>query len=146
MDANQHQLQCSFCSKTAKQIKKLIAGPGGIYICDQCVGSCVQVLKDTAPIKADKPASNERSSLPSPRSIKKFLDQHVIGQDNAKEVLSVAVYNHYKRLEHPVIDDVEIDKANLLLIGPSGTGKCCTKDTLVKIRVPEKLIHLFSAG
>lgn len=121
MMPNQHQLQCSFCAKTAKQIKKLIAGPGDIYICDQCVSSCVEVLQDMN--KTTKAAVNERSPLPTPRSIKKFLDQYVIGQDNAKEVLSVAVYNHYKRLEHPVIEDVEIDKSNLMLVGPTGCGK-----------------------
>jgi ATP-dependent Clp protease ATP-binding subunit ClpX len=117
--ATQHQLQCSFCAKTAKQIKKLIAGPNDIYICDQCVGSCVDVLRDMT----EKPASAERSPLPTPRSIKTFLDQYVIGQDDAKEVLAVAVYNHYKRLEHPVIEDVEIDKSNVMLIGPTGCGK-----------------------
>src|ERR1700760_1593670 len=112
--ASQHQLQCSFCAKTAKEIKKLIAGPGQVpvsYICDQCVIECVKVLKD---VNKPETTSNERSPLPSPRSIKKFLDQYVIGQDHAKEVLAVAVYNHYKRLEHPVIEDVEIDKSNLM--------------------------------
>jgi ATP-dependent Clp protease ATP-binding subunit ClpX len=128
--ANQ-QLQCSFCAKTAKEIKKLIEGPGNVYICDQCVGSCVEVLKQMAK-KPDK-ASNERSPLPTPRSIKAFLDQYVIGQDDAKEVLSVAVYNHYKRLDHPVIEDVEIDKSNLMLIGPTGVGKTLLAHSIARM-------------
>lgn len=135
MTANQHQLQCSFCAKTASEIKKLIEGlSNNVYICDQCVATCVDVLKDK---KSTKPAADKPSSLPSPRSIKKFLDQYVIGQENAKEVLAVAVYNHYKRLEHPIIDDVEIDKSNCFLIGPTGTGKTLLVQTLARcIDVP----------
>jgi ATP-dependent Clp protease ATP-binding subunit ClpX len=130
MMTNQHQLQCSFCAKTAKQIKKLIAGPGEIYICDQCVGSCVEVLREMNDKTA---ASNERSPLPTPRSIKTFLDQYVVGQDDAKEVLAVAVYNHYKRLDHPVIEDVEIDKSNLMLIGPTGCGKTLLAHSIARM-------------
>jgi ATP-dependent Clp protease ATP-binding subunit ClpX len=131
MTANQHQLQCSFCAKTASEIKKLIEGlSNNVYICDQCVATCVDVLKDK---KSTKPAADKPSSLPSPRSIKKFLDQYVIGQENAKEVLAVAVYNHYKRLEHPIIDDVEIDKANCMLIGPTGCGKTSLVHAIARI-------------
>ena len=130
MTANQHQLQCSFCAKTASEIKKLIEGlSNSVYICDECVATCVTVLKDK---KTAKPPAEKPSSLPSPRSIKTFLDQYVIGQEDAKEVLAVAVYNHYKRLEHPVIDDVEISKSNCFLIGPTGTGKTLLVQTLAR--------------
>jgi ATP-dependent Clp protease ATP-binding subunit ClpX len=133
--ASQHQLQCSFCGRSAKEIGKLIAGPGTApvsYICDQCVAQCVDVLKDVT--KTEKPTVG-KSALPSPSSIKSFLDQYVIGQDQAKEVLAVAVYNHYKRLEHPVIEDVEIDKTNVLIAGNSGTGKCTAYETKIRVRM-----------
>jgi ATP-dependent Clp protease ATP-binding subunit ClpX len=133
MSTTQTALHCSFCAKSAKQIKKLIAGPGEIYICDQCVGSCVDVLKDISKTEKEKVGGNERSSVPSPRSIKDFLDQYVIGQDDAKETIAVAVYNHYKRLEHPVIDGVEIEKSNLMLIGPTGSGKTLLAQTVARI-------------
>lgn len=132
MSSPQIQLHCSFCAKTARQIKKLIAGPGEIYICDQCVNSCVEVLRDNNG-STEKVGANETSVLPTPRSIKTFLDQYVIGQDHAKEVLAVAVYNHYKRLEHPVIEDVEIDKSNCLLVGQPGVGKTLLAHTVARM-------------
>jgi ATP-dependent Clp protease ATP-binding subunit ClpX len=119
MKVNMQRLACSFCGKSQKDVKKLIANPAeDSYICEECVGKCTTILAETPAEKANKLAA-----LPSPRSIKTFLDQYVIGQHQAKEVLAVAVYNHYKRLEHPVIDGVEIDKSNILLYGPTGVGK-----------------------
>ena len=119
-------LRCSFCHKSSVEVKKLIAGPD-IYICNECVDKCYSILND---IK--KPTS---TTLLSPREIKVFLDQYVIGQESAKEILSVAVYNHYKRLENPIIDGIEIEKSNCMLIGPSGSGKCCSGTTRIKIRL-----------
>jgi ATP-dependent Clp protease ATP-binding subunit ClpX len=123
-------LHCNFCGKSATEVKKLIAGPE-IYICNECVDKCYGILnKNNA--KNDKRMSIAKS-LPFPREIKEFLDQYVIGQDTAKEVLSVAVYNHYKRLENPVIDDVEIDKSNILLHGKTGVGKTLLAQTIARM-------------
>jgi ATP-dependent Clp protease ATP-binding subunit ClpX len=132
------QLFCSFCARSRRQIKKLVAGPNDVYICDSCVNECVEILRGSA--DKDLLVSKDKiRNLPTPRSIKEFLDQYVIGQTDAKEKLAVAVCNHYKRLAHPVIDDVEIDKSILGLIGPSGCGKCCDSTTRFRLRVPSAL-------
>ena len=122
-------LKCSFCGKSQKQVKKLIAGPG-VYICDECIDLCNEIieeeLSETSELKLDE--------LPKPREIYAFLDDYVIGQEQAKKILSVAVYNHYKRIhENDNISDVEIKKSNLLFIGPTGTGKTLLAETLAKI-------------
>ena len=129
---------CSFCGKPSTEVKKLIAGPG-VYICNECVGKCYEILLDGSVINSSpiKPAPIAEKQLPNPREIKEFLDEYVIGQDYAKEILSVSVYNHYKRLENPVIDGVEIDKANLLVVGKSGTGKTLLAQTIARfLEVP----------
>jgi ATP-dependent Clp protease ATP-binding subunit ClpX len=115
-------LYCSFCGKNAAEVKKLIAGPNNVFICDGCVDLCHGILVGESPSKELVPV-DKKTGIPSPRIIKEHLDQYIIGQDHAKETLAVAVYNHYMRLEHPFVDGVEIEKSNALLVGPTGSGK-----------------------
>lgn len=123
-------LHCSFCGKNAQEVKKLIAGPS-VFICDECIELCCDALE--SPSEPGDAADQEASALPHPKQIKAFLDQYVIGQDRAKEVLSVAVYNHYKRLNNPIVDDVELDKSNVLLLGPTGSGKTLIAQSIAKM-------------
>ncbi|MEM1278849.1 MAG: ATP-dependent protease ATP-binding subunit ClpX [Cyanobacteria bacterium P01_D01_bin.6] len=148
-------LKCSFCGKSQEQVRKLIAGPG-VYICDECVDLCNEILdeelfdsgatvpqsvprREQTPERRRAPSPISFSQVPKPREIKSYLDEHVIGQDEAKKVLSVAVYNHYKRLSHlqsqddNADDTVEIQKANILLIGPTGSGKTLLAQTLARV-------------
>ena len=136
-EENKDQLCCSFCGKSQSEVKKLVAGRG-VYICDECIQVCINIVADEMNEieKENKPAVSEHmhGELPTPSKIKAFLDQYVIGQDFAKKVLSVAVYNHYKRLnckEHN--SDVEVSKSNVILIGPTGSGKTLLAQTLAKI-------------
>ena len=121
-------LFCSFCGKSQKEVKKLIAGPT-VFVCDECVELCMDIIKEDS--KNNK--SKLKKDTPKPSEIKKFLDDFVIGQDKAKKILSVAVYNHYKRLANSSLDDVELSKSNILLVGPTGTGKTLLAQTLAKI-------------
>ncbi len=121
-------LFCSFCGKSQKEVKKLIAGPT-VFVCDECVELCMDIIKEDS--KNNK--TKLKKDTPRPSEIKKFLDDFVIGQDKAKKILSVAVYNHYKRLAHSTFDDVELSKSNILLVGPTGTGKTLLAQTLAKI-------------
>lgn len=123
------QLRCSFCNKTQDQVRKLIAGPG-VYICDECIEICSEIIEEE--FDGD-PIVDTDINLLKPAEIKSFLDQHVIGQDEAKKVLSVAVYNHYKRVLVDKDLDVELQKSNILMMGPTGSGKTYLAQTLAKL-------------
>ena len=124
--------KCSFCGKSQSQVRKLIAGPNGAYICDECVDICAEIVEEE--YDDDLETSSELDiNLLKPKEIKEFLDEYVIGQDDAKKVLSVAVYNHYKRIMSGKDLGVEIQKSNILLLGPTGSGKTYLAQTLAKI-------------
>ena len=126
------QIRCSFCNKTQDQVRKLIAGPNGVYICDECVDICADIIEEEYEDEAPEEAMD--INLLKPVEIKEFLDDYVIGQNEAKKVLSVAVYNHYKRVTaEKDEDDVELQKSNIIMIGPTGSGKTYLAQTLAKI-------------
>jgi len=133
-DESNGNLCCSFCGKSQKEVKKLIAGPT-VYICDECIALCNDIIAEE--VEKDEPAGGS-DPMPKPSEIKSILDDYVVGQDRAKKVLSVAVYNHYKRIDTKVqSEDVELGKSNILLLGPTGSGKTLLAQTLAKIlKVP----------
>ncbi len=125
------QLKCSFCGKTQDQVRKLVAGPG-VYICDECIELCNEIIEE----EFSEDVEVELKDVPKPKDIRAILDQYVIGQDEAKKTLSVAVYNHYKRInkgQTKAADDVELQKSNILMIGPTGSGKTLLAQSLAKI-------------
>ena len=127
-----NNLRCSFCGRSENQVRRLIAGPNNAYICDECVEICASIVDDEI-YGDEKKSANEEINLLKPKEIKEFLDQYVIGQQEAKKVLSVAVYNHYKRVLADKDLDVELQKSNILLLGPTGSGKTYLAQTLAKI-------------
>ena len=129
-----NELRCSFCKKPQSQARKLIAGPDGVYICDECVDICEDILNEELEDFDGEEENQQEINLLKPKEIKQFLDDYVIGQEVAKKVLSVAVYNHYKRVTAPKkIGDVELQKSNIIMIGPTGSGKTYLAQTLAKI-------------
>lgn len=123
-------LYCSFCGKSQHEVKKLIAGPS-VFVCNECINLCNDIIREEALSDVSDTADNQK--LPSPKELHAQLDQYVVGQQDAKKILSVAVYNHYKRLRHQAADDVELTKSNILLIGPTGSGKTLLAQTLARI-------------
>ncbi|MEY8331773.1 ATP-dependent Clp protease ATP-binding subunit ClpX [Lachnospiraceae bacterium 47-T17] len=132
---NIEKIRCNFCGKTQDQVRKLIAGPGGAYICDECVDICAEIIEEE--FEEDEAAEEEKPefeiNLQKPKKLKEFLDDYVIGQEAAKKVLSVAVYNHYKRVISGAEIDVELQKSNILMLGPTGSGKTLLAQTLARI-------------
>lgn len=123
------QLKCSFCGKLQDQVKKLVAGPG-VYICDECIELCNEIIEE----ELSEDLGMEMGDLPKPKEIKDILDQYVIGQESAKKALSVAVYNHYKRINMgSKVDDVELQKSNIVMLGPTGSGKTLLAQTLARL-------------
>ncbi len=129
---SEEKVRCSFCNKTQDQVRKMIAGPGGVYICDECVDICADIIEEEY---EDEPETEELEiNLLKPAEIKSFLDEYVIGQEEAKKVMAVSVYNHYKRVTAPRDDDeVELQKSNIIMVGPTGSGKTYLAQTLAKI-------------
>lgn len=134
---NGEKIRCSFCNKTEDQVRKLIAGPGGVYICDECIDICSEIIEEELEESYEEEEVEESGiNLLKPAEIKAFLDDYVIGQDDAKKTLAVAVYNHYKRIlsdKKNRKDEVEIQKSNILMLGPTGSGKTFLAQTLAKI-------------
>lgn len=126
------KIRCSFCNKTQNQVRKLIAGPAGVYICDECIDICEDILEEG--FEEDLSEEKLEINLLKPVQIKEFLDEYVIGQEEAKKVLAVSVYNHYKRVTADrSLDDVELQKSNIIMVGPTGSGKTYLAQTLAKI-------------
>ena len=134
---SEDKIRCSFCGKSQDQVRKLIAGPNGAYICDECVDICAEIIEEEfedEEISGKGKEDLEEINLIKPEEMKKFLDEYVIGQDEAKKVLSVAVYNHYKRITSDVdMNDVELQKSNILMLGPTGSGKTLLAQTLARV-------------
>ena len=131
-DKIKDRVRCSFCGKTEDQVRKLIAGPDGAYICDECIGICSEIMEEELHIYGGEEEDLDINLL-TPEEIHGILDDYVIGQDSAKKALSVAVYNHYKRVMAPKDLDVELQKSNILMLGPTGSGKTLLAQTLARM-------------
>ena len=131
MAKREDRICCSFCGKTQNQVRKLLSGPGNVYICDECVDLCADILDEEFAEEGEQELAG--INLLKPKEIKEFLDEYVIGQDAAKKALSVAVYNHYKRITAKRNRDVEIQKSNIMLLGPTGSGKTYLAQTLARL-------------
>jgi ATP-dependent Clp protease ATP-binding subunit ClpX len=129
---DERKIRCSFCGKTQEQVRKLISGPNGAYICDECIDLCSEIIEEEFQDIYEEEDGFE-INLVKPEEMKAFLDEYVIGQDDAKKVLSVAVYNHYKRITSQASLDVELQKSNILMLGPTGSGKTLLAQTLARI-------------
>ena len=128
------RIQCSFCGKGEQQVHKLIAGPNGVFICDECIDLCEEIIAEEEELHSYEGEADESEiNLLKPKEIKEFLDEYVVGQEEAKKALSVAVYNHYKRIKNGAKLDVELQKSNILMVGPTGSGKTYLAQTLAKI-------------
>ena len=127
---NNKQFRCSFCNKTQDQVRKLVAGPKGVYICDECIEVCAEIMEDEFEEYND---DTQEINLMKPKEMKAFLDDYVIGQEEAKKVLSVAVYNHYKRILTDKNYDIELQKSNIIMLGPTGSGKTLLAQTLARL-------------
>ncbi len=127
------RVRCSFCGKTQDQVKKLISGSNNVFICDECIDLCAEILEEEFDEQEDAGPDFEGINLLKPKEIKAFLDEYVIGQETAKKVLSVAVYNHYKRITSRKDMDVDVQKSNILMLGPTGSGKTYLAQTLAKV-------------
>lgn len=132
MAMNDNQIRCSFCGKMQEQVERMIAGPG-VSICNECVDLCIDVLGDKSVHEEPKKEVSQRMTIPKPIEIKNYLDQYVVGQDDAKRVLAVAVYNHYKRIYFNDSDEIEIGKSNVLMLGPTGVGKTLLAQSLARV-------------
>ena len=131
---NDDHIRCSFCNKPQTQVRKLIAGPNGVYICDECIEVCTEIIEEELEYEnGESTGSFDDINLLKPEEIKAFLDQYVIGQDQAKKVLSVAVYNHYKRILAQRDLGIELSKSNILMLGPTGCGKTLLAQSLAKV-------------
>lgn len=129
----EEKIRCSFCGKNQDQVRKMIAGSNGVYICDECIELCSEILEEELGNEEEERPDFSGINLLKPKEIKEFLDDYVIGQDEAKKVLSVAVYNHYKRITSKKESDVDLQKSNILMLGPTGSGKTYLAQTLAKL-------------
>lgn len=125
--------RCSFCNKGQEEVRRLIAGPNEVYICDECVQLCKEIINEEEPKQPSFDLGEGDGTIPTPRSLYEHLNNYIIGQDRAKKILSVAVYNHYKRINANLDDDIELAKSNVLLVGPTGSGKTYLAQTLAKV-------------
>ena len=130
MRIQEQKVRCSFCNKSEDQVRKLISGPDDVFICDECIEVCSEIVEEEL---ENEYMEGECSHLPKPEQIKRFLDEYVIGQDEAKKALSVAVYNHYKRVTAGRDLGVELQKSNILMLGPTGSGKTLLAQTLARL-------------
>ncbi len=129
----EERVRCSFCGKTQEQVRKLIAGSGNVFICDECIDLCAEILEEEFEGQSEEEFDLDTINLLKPKEIKSFIDEYVIGQEDAKKVLAVAVYNHYKRVTSLAKSDIEVQKSNILMLGPTGSGKTYLAQTLAKI-------------